>query len=137
MRVAQQFLATVAQAHVDTRVGRGIEIALEQGRRLDHRWQQFGDHPMLKARIAGQGARGDARAETDHQRRAWFAVVDHQRQQCLNAHVAQRRHGIAGIGYALDVQALERPLALALGNHGNGAAASFLVERQGAVARAG
>ncbi|MNI53027.1 hypothetical protein D3C73_1078410 [compost metagenome] len=36
LRVAQQFLATVAQAHVDTRVGSRIEVALEQGRRVDH-----------------------------------------------------------------------------------------------------
>ncbi|MCY1452053.1 hypothetical protein D9M71_689540 [compost metagenome] len=63
--------------------------------------------------------------------------MDQQRQQRLNPHVAQRRHGIAGIGHALDIQALERPLALALGDHGHGAAASFLVERQGTVARAG
>ena len=85
LRVAQQFLATVAQAHVDARIGCGIEVALEQRRGLDHRRQQLGDHPVLQARIAGQGAGGDAGAETDHQRRARFAVVDQQRQQRLNA----------------------------------------------------
>ncbi|MNP57484.1 hypothetical protein D3C76_1523200 [compost metagenome] len=91
---------------------------------------------MFQARIAGQGAGRDAGAETDHQCRARFTVVDQQRQQRLNPHVAQGRHGVAGIGYALNVQTLERPLALALGHHGDGSTASFFIERQRAVAGA-
>jgi hypothetical protein len=63
--------------------------------------------------------------------------VDQQRQQCLDAHVAQRWHGVAGVGHALDVQALERFLPFALRDHGHGPAASFFIEGQGGVARTG
>ncbi|MNP29589.1 hypothetical protein D3C76_1226220 [compost metagenome] len=63
--------------------------------------------------------------------------MDQQRQQRLNPHVAQRRHGVAGVGHTLDIQALERSLALALGDHSDSAAAPLLVERQRAVTRAG
>ncbi|MNE02467.1 hypothetical protein D3C80_949450 [compost metagenome] len=136
LRIAQQFLATVTQAHIDPRIGRGIEIAFEQGGRLDHRRQQFGDHAMFQAGVAGQGARGDAGTEPDHQCRARLTVVDQQGQQRLDPHVAQGRHGVTGIGYALNVQTLECPFSLALGDHGDGAATAFFVERQRAIARA-
>ncbi|MNL11979.1 hypothetical protein D3C87_1328380 [compost metagenome] len=135
--IAQQFLATVTQSHVDAGIGGGIEVALEQRRCLDHRGQQFGDDAMFKARVLRQRAGGDTGAEADHQRRARFSVVDQQRQQRLNAHVAQGWHGVTGVGYALDIQALECFLPLALGDHGHGSAASFFIERQRAVACAG
>jgi hypothetical protein len=85
----------------------GIVVALEQRRGLDHRRAQFGHHRAFQARIAQHRAGGDPGAETDHQRRTRLTGVDQQRQQRLQAHVAQRWHGIAGIGHAPDVQAAE------------------------------
>ncbi|MNZ73861.1 hypothetical protein D3C78_922890 [compost metagenome] len=92
---------------------------------------------MFQPRITQQRAGGDAGAEADHQGRARFAVVDQQRQQGLDTHIAQRRHGIAGVRHALNVQALECALALPLGDHRHCAAATFLIKRQFAIARPG
>ncbi|MNM70633.1 hypothetical protein D3C81_822700 [compost metagenome] len=63
--------------------------------------------------------------------------MNQQRQQCLQAHVAQRRHGIARVGYALDVQAVEAALLTLLGYHGNGAAPALFIKGDATVASTG
>ncbi|MNI64017.1 hypothetical protein D3C73_1194330 [compost metagenome] len=86
---AQQFAAPIAQADVQPRVVDRIVIAGKQRRSCQHLRQQFGNHRMLQAGVAQHCPGSDASAKTDHQRRAGFAAVYQQRQQCLQAHVAQ------------------------------------------------
>ncbi|MNO88844.1 hypothetical protein D3C76_803110 [compost metagenome] len=137
MVIAQQFAPAIAQADVQTRVVDGIEGAVEARRCGEHLGQQFGDHRLLQAVVAQHGAGGDAGAETDDQRRMRLAVMDQQRQQCLQAHVAQRWHGVAGVRHTLYIEATELPAALALFHHRHGAAPTFLVEGDLPVARTG
>ncbi len=101
LRALQQFAPAVAQADVDALVVAGVEIAPEAGRGAHHGGHQFRHHTVFQARILEQRAGRDAGAEPDHQCRARRAVVDDQRQQRLEAHVAQRRHGIARVRHPL------------------------------------
>ncbi len=56
--------------------------------------------------------------------------MNNQRQHCLQPHVAQRRHRVTGVGYALNVKPPKDIVAGSLLSNGNGGASALLVEDQ-------
>ncbi len=124
-----QVMAAVADMKRHPWIGRRIQIAVEQGRRLDRRRHQFGAFPMGQG-IGQQRPRGDAGAQTDHQGGPRRTVMNDERQQPLQPHVAQRRQGIAGVGNTLDIEAAEGVVAAFLLKNGNRAFGRLVIKNQ-------
>ncbi len=135
--IAQQFAPSVAHPDVHAGIGAHAVVALELRRGAHHGRQQFGDRAVFKPRPGQQSAAGNAGAESDHQRRARRLAVDDQRQQRLQAHISQRRHRVAGVGDALDIEPPELSLASVLFDDRHRAARTLFVEGQIAAARFG
>ncbi|MNS30007.1 hypothetical protein D3C72_620260 [compost metagenome] len=124
---AQQLPSPVPQPDVEARIVHGIVVALEEGGGFQHLRQQLGHHGAGQTGVAQHGAGRDAGAKPDDQGRIRPLAVDQQRQQGLQPHVAQRRHGIPCVRDPLNVETLEAAIPLSLGDDGHSAPLALMV----------
>ena len=133
----QKLLPAVTDTDVQAGIGRRTEVPGEQAGGAHDGREQLGHDARVQTRVGEECAGGDAGPEAHDQRAPWLSAVNQQWQQRLKTHVALRRHRVAGIGDALNVEPTEVLADGSLLEHGDGPAAVLRVEDQGAAAPVG
>ena len=69
--------------------------------------QHYSQYRFCQSVIAQNRTSGDSSSETNNQCRAGLFTVNQQGQQCLHAHITQRRHCITSGRYTLNIKTIE------------------------------